>query len=66
MSGTVKVRRPGLIRSNSPTKPHEPWRIRDSTGSTSARDLVFGHAGYTHLNSMLFNTSEIVTGFYAP
>ena len=39
---------------------------KDSTGSTTARDHVYGHAAYTRLNAMLFNTSEIVGGFYAP
>jgi hypothetical protein len=36
----------------------------DSTGSTSVRDHYFGHAAYTRLNSMLFNTSEIVQALY--
>ena len=39
---------------------------KDSTGSTNARDHVYGHAAYTRLNAMLFNTTEIVSRFYAP
>jgi hypothetical protein len=38
---------------------------KDSTGSTTARDHVFGHAAYTRLNALLFNTTEIVSYFYA-
>jgi len=33
---------------------------KDSTGSTSARDHLFGHAAYTRTHAMLFNTGEIV------
>jgi hypothetical protein len=38
---------------------------KDSTGSTQARDHYFGHAAYTRLNAMLFNTSEITGVLYA-
>ena len=37
---------------------------KDSTGSTNVRDHYFGHAVYTRLNMMLFNTTEIVQRFY--
>lgn len=37
---------------------------KDSTGSTSARDHLYGHAAYTRLNAMLFNTTEIVQALY--
>jgi hypothetical protein len=37
---------------------------KDSTGSTTARDHVYGHAAYTRLNAMLFNTTEIVKTVY--
>jgi len=37
---------------------------KDSTGSTNARDHYFGHAAYTRLNAMLFNTTEIVRTLY--
>jgi hypothetical protein len=37
---------------------------KDSTGSTNVRDHYFGHAAYTRLNAMLFNTTEIVQSFY--
>jgi hypothetical protein len=33
---------------------------KDSTGSTNVRDHYFGHAAYTRLNAMLFNTTEIL------
>jgi hypothetical protein len=33
---------------------------KDSTGSTDARDHLYGHAAYTRTNAMLFNTGEIV------
>jgi len=33
---------------------------KDSTGSTNVRDHYYGHAAYTRLNMMLFNTTEIV------
>ncbi len=38
----------------------------DSTGSTNARDHLYGHAAYTRTNAMLFNTTEIVQTLYAP
>ena len=38
---------------------------KDSTGSTNVRDHYYGHAAYTRLNTMLFNTSEIVKSFYS-
>lgn len=38
---------------------------KDSTGSTNVRDHYFGHAAYTRLNAMLFNTSEIVKSLYS-
>jgi len=37
---------------------------KDSTGSTSARDHLYGHAAYTRTNAMLFNTMEIVQALY--
>jgi hypothetical protein len=37
---------------------------KDSTGSTSARDHLYGHAAYTRTNAMLFNTTEIVQALY--
>ena len=39
---------------------------KDSTGSTNVRDHYFGHAVYTRLNMMLFNTMGIVRTFYSP
>jgi hypothetical protein len=38
---------------------------KDSTGSTNVRDHYFGHAAYTRLNAMLFNTTEIVRTLYS-
>jgi len=38
---------------------------KDSTGSTNVRDHYFGHAAYTRLNAMLFNTTEIVHTLYS-
>jgi hypothetical protein len=38
---------------------------KDSTGSTNVRDHYFGHAVYTRLSTMLFNTTEIVRNFYS-
>jgi len=32
----------------------------------TARDHVYGHAAYTRLNAMLFNTTELVHAFYVP
>jgi hypothetical protein len=37
---------------------------KDSTGSTNVRDHYFGHAAYTRLNAMLFNTTAIVETLY--
>ncbi|MGH7251316.1 MAG: hypothetical protein ACREIK_05615 [Nitrospiraceae bacterium] len=37
---------------------------KDSTGSTNARDHVFGHAAYTRTNAMLFNTTEVLKSLY--
>ena len=39
---------------------------KDSTGSTNACDHLYGHAAYTRLNALLFNTTEIVSRLYAP
>ncbi|MFQ5991488.1 MAG: hypothetical protein ACE5NA_03525 [Nitrospiraceae bacterium] len=33
-------------------------------GSNNARDHVFGHAAYTRLNALLFNTTEVVRALY--
>jgi hypothetical protein len=38
---------------------------KDSTGSTNVRDHYYGHAAYTRLNAMLFNTTEIVELMYS-
>jgi hypothetical protein len=38
---------------------------KDSTGSTSARDHLYGHAVYTRSNAMLFNAGAIVQALYA-
>lgn len=38
---------------------------KDCTGSTNVRDHYYGHAAYTRLDMMLFNTTEIVTSLYA-
>ncbi|OAI48585.1 hypothetical protein AYO43_11155 [Nitrospira sp. SCGC AG-212-E16] len=38
---------------------------KDSTGSTNVRDHYYGHAAYTRLNTMLFNTTEIVRTLYS-
>jgi hypothetical protein len=38
---------------------------KDSTGSTNVRDHYFGHAAYTRLDTMLFNTTEIVQSLYS-
>jgi hypothetical protein len=37
---------------------------KDCTGSTNVREHYYGHAAYTRLNAMLFNTTEIVRTFY--
>jgi hypothetical protein len=38
---------------------------KDSTGSTNVRDHYYGHAAYTRLNAMLFNTTKIVELMYS-
>ncbi len=38
---------------------------KDCTGSTNVRDHYYGHAAYTGLNAMLFNTTEIVRCLYS-
>ena len=38
---------------------------KDSTGSSNVRDHYYGHAAYTRLNAMLFNTTEIVQTLYS-
>ena len=38
---------------------------KDSTGSTGVRDHLDGHAAYTRLHRMLFNTTEICLACYA-
>ena len=38
---------------------------KDSTGSTEARDHLYGHAAYTRMSAMLFNMGEIVQALYA-
>ena len=38
---------------------------KDCTGSTNVRDHYYGHAVYTRMDTMLFNTTEIVTRLYA-
>ena len=38
---------------------------QDSTGSTNVRDHYYGHAAYTRLNAMLFNTTTIVRTLYS-
>ena len=38
---------------------------KDCTGSENVRDHYYGHAAYTRLNAMLFNTSEIVRCLYS-
>jgi len=38
---------------------------KDSTGSTNVHDHYYGHAAYTRLNAMLFNTTEIVRTLYS-
>jgi hypothetical protein len=37
---------------------------KDSTGSTNVRDHYYGHAAYTRLSAMLFNTTTIVHTLY--
>lgn len=38
---------------------------KDCTGSTDVREHYYGHAAYTRLNAMLFNTAEIVRCLYS-
>jgi hypothetical protein len=38
---------------------------KDSTGSTNVRDHYYGHAAYTRLNAILFNTTTIVQTLYS-
>lgn len=38
---------------------------QDSTGSTNVRDHYYGHAAYTRLNAMLFNTTTFVRALYS-
>jgi len=38
---------------------------KDCTGSQNVRDHYYGHAAYTRLNAMLFNTSEIIRCLYS-
>jgi hypothetical protein len=38
---------------------------KDSTGSTNVRDHYYGHAVYTRLDMMLFNTTEITKAYYS-
>jgi hypothetical protein len=33
---------------------------KDSTATSTAKDHIYGHAAYTRMNAMLFNTTEIV------
>ena len=38
---------------------------KDCTGSTDVREHYYGHAAYTRLNALLFNTTEIVRCLYS-
>jgi hypothetical protein len=38
---------------------------KDSTGSSNPGDHFYGHAAYTRLNNLLFNTTEIVGALYS-
>jgi hypothetical protein len=38
---------------------------QDSTGSTNALDHFYGHAAYSRLSHLLFNTTEIVQALYS-
>lgn len=38
---------------------------KDCTGSSNVRDHYYGHAAYTRLNALLFNTTEIVRCLYS-
>jgi hypothetical protein len=37
---------------------------KDSTATSSAKDHLYGHAAYTRMNAMLFNTTEIARALY--
>ena len=37
----------------------------DSTGSTNVREHYYGHAAYTRMTAMLFNTTEVVRTLYS-
>ena len=37
---------------------------KDSTATSTAKDHIYGHAAYTKINAMLFNTTEIVRNLY--
>jgi hypothetical protein len=38
---------------------------KDCTGSSNVRDHYYGHAVYTRLDTLLFNTTEIANGLYS-
>jgi hypothetical protein len=37
---------------------------KDSTATSTAKEHLYGHAAYTRMNAMLFNTTEIVRTLY--
>lgn len=39
---------------------------KDSTATGTAKDHLYGHAAYTRMNAMLFNTTEIARALYPP
>jgi hypothetical protein len=39
---------------------------KDSTTTGTAKDHIYGHAVYTRMNAMLFNTTEIMQSLYVP
>lgn len=39
---------------------------KDSTPTSSAKDHIYGHAAYTRMNAMLFNTRTITSTLYHP
>ena len=39
---------------------------KDSAATGSVQDHMYGHAAYTRMNAMLFNTTEVVQSLYAP
>ncbi len=48
---------------------HERWPVlvadyKDAPGSTNPRDHLYGHAAYTRLTNLLFNTTKIVQALY--